>query len=182
MIARKTAVLSPSSDDVYLSGPGFALGLCLLAEGPQAGALSRIELLPGATVASDLSAPANLTPAQRVGLAQVESQFTAWLDDPGHCFKLRLAARGTPFQQRVWAAIAAIPCGQTRSYGQLAATLGSAARAVGQACGANPLPLVVPCHRVISASGRLGGFDGATQGALPVLKRWLLAREGVVLP
>lgn len=103
-------------------------------------------------------------------------QIEAWLADPDQPFDLPLAARGTTFQRRVWEAICAVPRGQVSTYGTLAAQLGSAARAVGQACGANPFPLIVPCHRVVSASG-IGGFDGATGGFLLDAKRWLLAHE-----
>jgi O-6-methylguanine DNA methyltransferase len=83
-------------------------------------------------------------------------------------------AAGTPFQQRVWAALRQIPAGQTESYGRLAAALGApkAARAVGSACGANPIPLLIPCHRVLPSGGGLGGFSGGLQW-----KRLLLARE-----
>jgi methylated-DNA-[protein]-cysteine S-methyltransferase len=84
-----------------------------------------------------------------------------------------LAPRGTPFQLAVWQALRAIPCGETISYGELAARLGSAARAVGAANGANPLPIIVPCHRVIGADGSLTGFGGG----LPI-KRALLELEG----
>lgn len=180
----------PVAYHACLAGPGFWIGLQCLAEGPQAGALARIDLLPvstpGAPAGSNAPPPplSALPPgtAQQAGLARAQQQLQAWLDDPAYRFSLPLAARGSGFQQRVWAAIAAIPCGQTRSYGQLATALGSAARAVGQACGANPLPLIVPCHRVIAASGRLGGFDGEAAGSLPALKHWLLAREGVAVP
>lgn len=108
--------------------------------------------------------------------AEAARQLALWLDDPAHRFDLPLAELGTPFQRRVWALIAAIPCGQTRRYGELAIELGSAARAVGQACGANPFPLLVPCHRVLSAQGQ-GGFAHAREGWLLDLKRWLLERE-----
>ena len=101
----------------------------------------------------------------------------AWFDDPAPALALPLRACGTPFQRRVWAAISAIPPGQTRSYGELARQLGSAARAVGQACGANPFPLIVPCHRVTSAQG-LGGFAHSRGGWLLEVKRWLLRHEG----
>lgn len=103
-------------------------------------------------------------------------QLECWLDDPDFIFDLPLAPAGTVFQRRVWRAIAAIPRGQSRTYGALAADLASAARAVGQACGANPFPIVVPCHRVTAASG-LGGFAGATDGYLIAAKRWLLSFE-----
>lgn len=87
--------------------------------------------------------------------------------------------RGTAFQQTVWRELQKIPGGQTLSYGQIAAALGrpSAARAVGGACGANPVPLLVPCHRVLAAGGRPGGFSGGM-----AWKRRLLAAEGVPLP
>ena len=107
---------------------------------------------------------------------QAVVQITGWLDDPDRPFDLPLAARGTPFQQRVWMTISNIPRGEFRRYGDLATELNSAARAVGQACGANPFPLIVPCHRVVAANG-LGGFAGATGGYLLGAKRWLLDFE-----
>jgi methylated-DNA-[protein]-cysteine S-methyltransferase len=93
-------------------------------------------------------------------------------------FDLPLAARGTPFQQSVWKMMCAIPFGETATYGGMATALGSGPRAVGTACGRNPIPIVVPCHRVLGSGGREGGFSGG-QG-LPT-KRKLLALEGVVL-
>lgn len=104
-------------------------------------------------------------------------QLLAWLDDPDRPFDLPLAERGTPFQRRVWSSIAAIPRGSHRTYGEIAATMNSAARAVGQACGANPFPIVVPCHRVVAAGGGLGGFANSTGGYLLDTKRWLLQFE-----
>ncbi len=93
-------------------------------------------------------------------------------------FDLPLAAIGTPFQQRVWAALCGIPFGQTFSYAQLAAAIGqpSAARAVGAANGQNPLAIVVPCHRVIGASGQLVGYAGGL-----AFKRRLLDHEAAVM-
>lgn len=105
-------------------------------------------------------------------------QLHAYLTDPAFRFTLPLAPAGTGFQRRVWAGIAAIPTGQTRSYGELAAALGSGPRAVGNACGANPYPVVVPCHRVVSATGGLGGFARQRGGFLLDVKRWLLGHEG----
>lgn len=81
------------------------------------------------------------------------------------------------FRRSVWAKIAAIGPGRTRSYGEIARELGSAPRAVGQACGANPLPLVIPCHRVV-ASGGIGGFAHHEAGFYLSVKRWLLSHEG----
>ncbi len=119
----------------------------------------------------------------RTGLAaDVARQLRAWFDDPRHRFDLPLAPAGTAFRQRVWAALRAIPPGEVRTYGELAAALDTSARAVGGACRANPLPLVVPCHRVVAAGG-LGGFAGAdAEGPELALKRRLLAREGVRFP
>lgn len=98
---------------------------------------------------------------------------------PGVTFDLPLAVAGTPFQQRVWRAISAIPCGETRSYGDLARELETSPRAVGGACRANPLPLLVPCHRVIAADGGNGGFMGHApgQGMSAGVKAWLLQHE-----
>jgi methylated-DNA-[protein]-cysteine S-methyltransferase len=87
---------------------------------------------------------------------------------------LPLAPAGTAFQQRAWAAMRAIPRGETRTYGEIARDIGSTGRAVGQACGANPIPLLIPCHRVTAANGALGGFSG---GDGPVTKQWLLDHE-----
>jgi methylated-DNA-[protein]-cysteine S-methyltransferase len=104
-------------------------------------------------------------------------QLSRYLRDPDYRFDLPLKPAGTDFQRRVWAHICAIPAGATRSYGAIAADLRSAARAVGQACGENPLPVVVPCHRVVAAKG-LGGFAHREGGFLLDVKRWLLEHEG----
>ncbi|MBU6167303.1 MAG: methylated-DNA--[protein]-cysteine S-methyltransferase [Alphaproteobacteria bacterium] len=92
---------------------------------------------------------------------------------------LPVAAIGSDFQRKVWAALRTIPAGQTRSYGQLAAAIGqpAAARAVGLANGANPIGIVVPCHRVIGTSGALTGYAGGVER-----KAWLLAHEGAIRP
>ncbi|MBX3686348.1 MAG: methylated-DNA--[protein]-cysteine S-methyltransferase [Rhodocyclaceae bacterium] len=120
--------------------------------------------------------------APRSALAEeARRQILAYLADPYCRFTLPLGISGSAFQRRVWAEIARIPAGELQRYGDLARRLGSAARAVGQACGANPYPLVVPCHRVVSASG-LGGFANSTGGFLLDTKRWLLAHEAAPLP
>jgi methylated-DNA-[protein]-cysteine S-methyltransferase len=121
-------------------------------------------------------APSNALAAEAV------RQVRAWIADPAFEFALPLQAQGTPFQRRVRDAIAAIPFGKVLTYGEVARRIRSGPRAVGGACGANPFPLVVPCHRVVSASG-LGGFGGVGDADAPVdflleVKRWLLAREG----
>ncbi|RXZ36659.1 methylated-DNA--[protein]-cysteine S-methyltransferase [Oxalobacteraceae bacterium CAVE-383] len=110
------------------------------------------------------------------------AQVKRYLNDPDFVFDLPLAPVGTAFQSRVWRAISAIPRGDVLTYGQVAKLVQSAPRAVGQACGANWFPLIVPCHRV-TATGGLGGFsnDGDLQGFHIGVKRWLLAHEGVTL-
>lgn len=105
-------------------------------------------------------------------------ELERYLADPHHRFALPLAPRGTAFQRRVWDAIAAIPVGESRTYGEIARTVRSAPRAVGQACGANPIALVVPCHRVVGSKGALGGFMNAADGDPLAVKRWLLRHEG----
>lgn len=119
-----------------------------------------------------------LTPADQL-TREVVRQLRAYERDPCYRFSLALALYGTPFQQRVWRALCAIPPGRTRTYGELARELGSAARAIGGACRANPVPVVVPCHRVVARAG-IGGFGGQTEGPELVRKRWLLAHEGAV--
>ncbi len=108
-------------------------------------------------------------------LADALRQLRAYFDGELETFQLSLARQGTPFQQAVWGALQEIPYGQMISYGKLAARVGkpSAARAVGAANGANPVPIVVPCHRVIGAGGRLTGYGEG----LPI-KEDLLRLEG----
>jgi methylated-DNA-[protein]-cysteine S-methyltransferase len=103
-----------------------------------------------------------------------EEQLRAYFDGELERFELPLAPRGTDFQRRVWDAVAGIPYGTTTTYGALAASLGNprACRAVGAANGRNPLPIVVPCHRVIGTSGALTGYGGGLE-----VKRALLALE-----
>ncbi len=103
-------------------------------------------------------------------------QLERYREDPDTRFDLPLVIEGTPFQRRVWEAMCAIPRGRTRTYGELARELGGEARAVGQACGDNRLPIVIPCHRVVAADG-IGGFAHATGGYLLEAKRWLLMHE-----
>tara|TARA_R110001583_G_scaffold31978_3_gene109017 strand:- start:4594 stop:5079 length:486 start_codon:yes stop_codon:yes gene_type:complete len=108
--------------------------------------------------------------------AAVADRIRAWIAAPQQALVLPLAACGTSFQCRVRAALQAIPPGEVRTYGDVARMLGSAPRAVGQACGANPFPLAVPCHRVVAANS-IGGFANARDGYLIAAKRWLLNNE-----
>lgn len=93
--------------------------------------------------------------------------------------KISLDLQGTPFQKSVWRELRKIPLGETRTYGEIASKLNSSARAVGNACRRNPIPIIVPCHRVISANG-LGGYAGETEGEQLNIKRWLLKHEGAL--
>jgi len=140
----------------------------LLGIRTEGGVLAEITLLPKSADA--------LAPRDRLA-ARACAQIERYLEDPEFRFDLPIASQGTPFQLRVWRQIAAIDAGRTRSYGEIARELGSSARAVGQACGANPVPLVVPCHRVLAAGG-LGGFAHHEGGFHLSVKRWLLAHEG----
>ena len=113
-------------------------------------------------------------------LADAAAAVRRYLADPlAPLAHLPLAPAGTPFQNRVWAELRGIPPGSTRTYGDVADRLGSSPRAVGGACRANRVPLVVPCHRVL-AMGGAGGFAGATSGFPMAVKRWLLAHESGV--
>jgi methylated-DNA-[protein]-cysteine S-methyltransferase len=108
-------------------------------------------------------------------------QIQQYLEDGSYEFDLPLRLSGTRHRLAVWEAMQEIPAGKTRTYGELAAALGSSARAVGGACGANPIPLIVPCHRVIAANRAIGGFMGArAEGFELGVKRWLLEHEGAV--
>lgn len=146
----------------------FSLPCTRLGIRVDANALQALDFLPLETLAH----PPVTQMAQLVW-----EELSAYLADPGHVFKLPLQMGGTEFQLRVWQQIAAIPAGQTSTYGDLAMALHSAPRAVGNACGANPIPLVVPCHRVVGKSG-LGGFNRQQTNLTLDIKRWLLRHEG----
>ena len=109
-------------------------------------------------------------------LDAAEAQLREYFAGARRTFDLPLAPHGTAFQQRVWTALRAIPYGETRTYGELAAAIGSpnASRAVGMANHRNPIPIIIPCHRVIGANGTLTGYAGGLE-----VKRKLLALEGI---
>ncbi|NBQ75013.1 MAG: methylated-DNA--[protein]-cysteine S-methyltransferase [Acetobacteraceae bacterium] len=111
-------------------------------------------------------------------LLKARDQLQEYFDGKRLSFDLPLAPEGSAFQKRVWAALCAIPLGETRSYADIARAVGSAPRAVGGANGANPIPLFIPCHRVIAADGSLGGYSG---GDGPATKRYLLDLESRAL-
>ena len=153
------------NDQARLQTPFGGLGISCQDE-----VLTGVEFLaPGA------QALAPRTPFAR----EVCAQLTAYLADAAFRFDLPLKLQGTPHQQRVWQAMCAIPCGQARSYGDVARELHSSALAVGQACGANPIPVIIPCHRIVGKAG-IGGFANHREGHLLDIKRWLLAHEGAL--
>ena len=120
---------------------------------------------------------ATLAPLNRL-TERVCRQIERYLDDPRFRFDLPFDYRGTDFQCRVWRAISGIPSGRTLTYVDIARRLRTAPRPVGGACGANRIPLVIPCHRVLGANG-LGGFMNARSGFPLEVKRWLLRHEGM---
>lgn len=124
----------------------------------------------GWTETGDDRAASNGSALLAAAAAQLDAYFAGRLTR----FDLPLVPAGTPFERRVWTAMAEIPYGEIRCYGELAETVGSAPRAVGRACGRNPIPVVIPCHRVLARTG-LGGYSGT--GGLAT-KRYLLALEG----
>jgi methylated-DNA-[protein]-cysteine S-methyltransferase len=148
--------------DARLATPFAVLGIRTAGE-----LVTRIEYLPRGA--------ATLEPTNKLA-AKVCRQVEKYLDDPEYRFELPFEYRGTAFQQRVWKAIYAIPCGQTLTYMDVATKLKSAPRPVGGACGSNRLPLLIPCHRVV-ASGGIGGFMHASGGEPIQIKQWLLKHE-----
>jgi methylated-DNA-[protein]-cysteine S-methyltransferase len=122
--------------------------------------------------------PRSVSPMEPVNALarEVCAQLRAYLQDPRFRFDLPLKPTGTAFQNQVWQAIREIPCGGAATYSDLAWQLGSGAQAVGQACAANRVPMVIPCHRVVAKHG-LGGFMRAQTGDPLIIKGWLLAHE-----
>jgi methylated-DNA-[protein]-cysteine S-methyltransferase len=152
--------------NAVLPAPFGALGVRLTGE-----ALASLDFLPPETPLRPCGSPA---------VQRVAHELGAYYANPGHAWKLVLAPAGTPFRQRVWQALMAIPAGTTHTYGDLARALASSPRAVGQAVGDNPIPIVIPCHRILAAHG-LGGFMHGTEGFPLEVKRWLLHHEGINL-
>ncbi len=149
---------------LVMDSPLGRLGIALQDDG----SLCHIDYLPAQT---------RVRPARTAAARRVARELERYFRAAGQSFSVPLQLQGTPFQQRVWAALQAIPSGEVRTYGELAVQLGSGARAVGNACRHNPVPVIVPCHRVVSASG-IGGYSGHTAGRELRRKHWLLAHEG----
>ncbi|MBX6322709.1 MAG: methylated-DNA--[protein]-cysteine S-methyltransferase [Rhodospirillaceae bacterium] len=132
----------------------------------------------GAIVSVDIGAQAEREDTTTL-LATAAQQLDAFFYCNLRRFDLPLDPGGTDFQRRVYAAMQDIPFGQVRTYGELARQVGGVARAIGSACASNPIPIIIPCHRVIAGGGRLGGFSA--RGGVAT-KRALLELEGVLLP
>ncbi|MES2547266.1 MAG: methylated-DNA--[protein]-cysteine S-methyltransferase [Pseudomonadota bacterium] len=115
--------------------------------------------------------------AQHKMAEKVALQIQAYFNNAYNDFNLPIVYKGTPFQRRVWQAISAIPCGRVLTYSDIAQQIGSGPRAVANACGANHLPLVIPCHRVVAKNG-LGGYMRGQADGLEI-KIWLLKHEGI---
>ncbi|MCI0506076.1 MAG: methylated-DNA--[protein]-cysteine S-methyltransferase [Gammaproteobacteria bacterium] len=147
--------------------PGHTSHLAIHVQG------DRLQELSFVNVTNRPKAPAN--PAAR----KVVEQLNAYFEDPAYQFSIPLAPQGTDYQKRIWNMMRRCPMGKVWSYGDLAEMVRSGARAVGNACRRNPLPIVVPCHRIVSANG-LGGYAGQTNGDNLAIKQWLLRHESAI--
>lgn len=127
-------------------------------------------------LSADYKNAASKEPFTKEVIAQLNSYFA----NPHFVFNLPLDPEGTLLQKEIWQALKNIPKGSTTTYGALAEHLATNPRVVGNACRKNPIPIVIPCHRVV-ASNNLGGYSGATQGELLKIKKWLLDHEGFEL-
>ena len=161
---------------VHIAETDTAIGLCRVASTEKGLAYVELPHASGRGLGGWLrrcARGADLVEAFAPNRAAI-AQLREFLEGKRAEFDLPLDLRGTPFQREVWAALLEIPYAETRSYQEIARAVGRprAARAVGAAVGANPIPLVVPCHRVVAAAGKLGGFGGGVE-----LKARLLAME-----
>ncbi|MDQ8039742.1 MAG: methylated-DNA--[protein]-cysteine S-methyltransferase [Rickettsiella sp.] len=109
-------------------------------------------------------------------VCQIIREINQYFDSPNFQFTIPYQVTGTVFQKRVWNTLRDLPVGKTTTYGTLAKTLNTGARAIGNACRTNPLPLLIPCHRVLAKNG-LGGFGGDRTGKKVAIKQWLLNHE-----
>jgi len=170
MTPVKKQVASDSVQYCVIAAPFGRLGILTeLVDGSLM--LSRIDYLP---ISTALVSPKNQL------AREAEKQFKAYFQNSHHLFDLPLKPLGTEHQQRVWSSIQKIPVGKTKTYGEIANKIKSGPRAVGTACGANPYPLIAPCHRVVSAQG-IGGFmKENAPGLYRQIKLWLLKHEGAL--
>jgi methylated-DNA-[protein]-cysteine S-methyltransferase len=170
MAPSKKSSLAKSVDYCVIEAPFGRLGILT-------------EIVDGSLMLSKvdyLSANTPLSPPQNQLAKEVAKQCKAYFKDPHFQFDLPMKPLGTTHQQKVWKRIREIPLGQSRTYGEVAKAIKSGPRAVGTACGANPYPLITPCHRVLSAQG-IGGFmKENVPGLYREIKTWLLRHEGVL--
>lgn len=133
----------------------------------------------GFLVKLDFTARTRVSNSQlSIPLQEVCNQLEGYFDDPAWDFDVNMKTSGTNYQNKVWRALQKIKPGKPVTYGALARKINSAARAIGGACRSNPVPIIVPCHRVIAASSS-GGFCGKTTGPAMDIKHWLLEHEAV---
>ena len=157
-------MIAPDAYQAIIATPIGMIGIRMAGE-----AVSELDFLPA-------DAPGRA--ASDVATQNIVTQLQGDFHDPRAPVTVALVPEGTAFQQRVWKALRAIPAGTVLSYGELAARLGTAARAIGGACRSNPIPILVPCHRVVARQG-LGGYAGEVTGDPLNIKRWLLRHEGI---
>lgn len=170
MPRTKDSVTIKSASYCVIEAPFGRLGIATeLVDGSLM--LSKIDYLPASKA---LSSPQNAL------AKEVAKQCKAYFKDPNYQFDLPMKPSGTVHQQKVWQSIRKIPVGEAKTYGEIARAIKSGPRAVGTACGANPFPLITPCHRVVSAQG-IGGFmKENSPGLYRQIKTWLLKHEGVL--
>ena len=170
MALSKKQSLSESASYCVIEAPFGRLGILT-------------ELVDGSLMLSKidyLSASAELLKPQNGLAKEVARQCQIYFQDPLFQFDLPMKPLGTPHQQKVWKRIREIPAGKAKTYGEIASAIKSGPRAVGTACGANPFPLITPCHRVVSAQG-IGGFmKENSPGLYRQIKTWLLKHEGAI--
>lgn len=151
----------------------FQTPIGLLAVESGNGKLLGVDILPGT---SKSLPPMTTQPLAR----EVSDQLHQYFKNGNYKFHLPLEVQGTDFQKRVWKIMAMIPAGEVMTYGEIAKKLSSSPRAVGNACRANPIPVIIPCHRVVGQKD-IGGYGGNKEGPRVAIKNWLLKHEGVVL-
>ena len=157
-------MITPDAYQAVIATPIGMIGIRMAGE-----AVSELDYLP-----ADAPERAPTDVATQAVVVQLQGYF----HDPRIPVTVALLPEGTTFQQRVWKALRTIPAGTVLTYGELAARLGTAARAIGGACRSNPISILVPCHRVVARQG-LGGYAGEVSGDPLNVKRWLLRHEGV---
>lgn len=152
-----------TTSSAIISSPVGILGIYV-----SQGYLSRIDFLPSNTTL--------LTPCDKT-TQTICDHLNNYFQQPINSDNLPLKPSGTPFQQAVFEKLRTIPIGQVLTYGQLAKQLKTSPRAIGNACRSNPIPILIPCHRIVAQSG-LGGYAGNTAGTIFAIKTWLLQHEG----